>query len=172
MENGKEYDMPSGAKLYVSVSSYERVMALHDALAGELRGKGLGALDVVAVQKAIRGDDEEGLNVLVDKAIALAASKEFKAALFACAEKAVYRHDGSVESSVQFKLDVPGYNVFDNPKCRDTARGDFYAIARAITEENLRPFAKALFSMFEAHVAKRADIQKSNTGPVLAKATA
>lgn len=179
MEKGKEYSLSSGATLYVSVSPYEQVIELHDALGAELRGKGLGALDISKIQKSLgasrkvqegapvadgsEGDD--GLNIIVDKILAVATSKEFKAALFACAEKAIYRPDGTESSSIQFKLGTPGYGIFDNPTCMTQAREDFYDICKAIAEENLRPFGKALFSMFMAHVAERANTQKSTTGP-------
>lgn len=160
MEKGKEFDLPSGAKLYVSVSAYEHAMGLHDALAQELRGKGVGTLDIVEVQKAMRGEGEEGLNVLVDKGLALAASKEVKAALFACADKSVYRPDGSEASSIKVSP-----SLFDHPEHMIQAREDFYAIFAAVAEVNLRPFVKALFSMYTAHVEKRAVSQKSPSGP-------
>jgi hypothetical protein len=184
--NGRLFDMPSGAKLYVSIAAYDDVMDLHDALATELRGKGLGSLDVAAVWKTVqaakaskeRPEDESdgaaeaaGLNVLADKVLAVGASKEFKAAVFKCAEKAVYRPDGELASSIPFRVGQLGYGVFDNPKCRDQAREDFYAIIQAIVEENLRPFGKALFSMFTAHVARSAAFQKSPSGQDSAKAT-
>jgi hypothetical protein len=169
--NGTMYAMPSGAKLYVSVSPYELVIALHDALANEMRGKGLGQLDIVEIQKAVRGEGEQGLNVLVDKFIGVAASKEWRAALFACAEKAKYMADGKPESSVQFKLNAPGYGLFDHPVYRDQAREDLYAIQKAVAEENLRPFAKALSSLFAGLVGKSADIQKSNTATESVKPT-
>lgn len=161
--NGKEYKMPSGALLVVSVSDYDRVVELHDALANELRGKGLGQLDIIEVIKTINGEGEQGLNVLADKAIGLASSREFKAAIFACAEKAVYCPDGELRSAVTFAVDKPGYGVFDHPKHKLQARGDFYAICRAIVEENLRPFGAALSSMFKALMEKRADSLKSST---------
>lgn len=181
MEQGKEFKMPSGATLYVSVSEYEKVIALHDALGAELRGNGIGALDVAKIQKSFEvnrkaraaksagvefedtGAGDDGLNVIIDKVLAVATSREFKAALFACAEKAVYRPDGSEASSVQFKLGTPGYGVFDHPECMIQARGDFYDICKAIAEENLRPFGKALFSMFMALMGNSADTQKSTT---------
>lgn len=183
MESGKEYTMPSGATLYVSVSPYEQVMALHDALGAELRGNGIGALDVGKVQQSFQaartkrmaeaagkpfddnGENDEGLNVLVDKILAVAVSKTVKAALFACAEKSVYRPDGSEATSIQFKLGTPGYGVFDNPACMLQARGDFYDICKAVAEENLRPFGKALLSMFMALVGSSADTQKSTSAP-------
>lgn len=180
MENAKEYDMPSGARLVVSVSSYDLVMALHDALVNELRGKGVGSLDVVKIQETLAAqskrrtataagiqveDDsagDEGLNVIVDKALGLVSSRDFKEAVFACAEKAEYWPDGSIESSVKFQRGVPGYGVFDNPKC-GRSREDFYAICKAITEVNLLPFGKALFSMFADHVGSSAEAPKSST---------
>ena len=108
-------------------------------------------------------DGDEGLNVIVDKILALATSGQFKIALFACAETAVYRPDGTESSSIQFKMGTPGYGVFDNPDCMIQAREDFYEICRAVVEENLRPFGKALFSMFMAHMGKSANTQKSPT---------
>lgn len=181
MQNGKQYDLPSGAKLFVSVAEYEKVMALHDALADALRGGGAGSLDVVKIQKAIEatrqkrmaeaagkphddgGDADEGLNIIVDKVLAVAGSARVKAAIFACSDSAVYMPDGTEMTSVQFQPGTPGYGVFDNQKCLTRAREDFYDIAKAIAEENLRPFGKALFSMFMAHVESSADTQGSNT---------
>lgn len=183
MEKGKEFALTSGATLYVSVSPYEKVIDLHDALCAELRGRGVGSLDVGKIQKAFEAgrkariaaaaglpaeennEADEGLNVIVDKFLALASSKEFKQAVFACAEKAVYRPDGTEASSVQFKLGTPGYGVFDNPTCMEQARADFYDIVKAVVEENLRPFGKALFSMFLAHMGSSADSRKSSTVP-------
>jgi len=181
MEQGREYKLASGATLYVSVSSYELVMELHDAIGAELRGNGTGALDMGAVQKAVEigakkraaaaaggefdddGAGDDGLNVIVDKILALASSKKVKAALFACAEKAVYRPDGTEASSIQFKLGAPGYGVFDHPQHMVRARADFYDICKAIAEENLRPFGSALFSMFMGHVGSSADTQRSSS---------
>jgi hypothetical protein len=181
MGESKEYRLPSGASILVSMSSYEKVIALHDALGAELRGNGLGALDVSKIQKSLEAqrraraaaaagveveagtEGDEGLNAIVDKVIAVATSKAFKDALFACAESAVYRPDGTEATSIRFALGTPGYGVFDNPACRVQAREDFYDICKAIAEENLRPFGKALFSMFMAHVGKRADTPPSPT---------
>lgn len=179
--NGREFPMPSGAVLYVSIAPYDDVMVLHDALANELRGRGVGGLDVAAVWKTVQaaraaktgdeaGEDADaegaaGLNVLADKVLALGGSREFKAAVFLCAEKAVYRPTGELASSLRFQRGVPGYGVFDNPVCRDRAREDFYAIVRGVVEENLRPFGKALFSMFGGLVENSAESQKSNTAP-------
>jgi hypothetical protein len=183
MENGQEFEMPSKAKLYVSIAEWDKVKALHDALAKELNGQGVSPAEVAAVLRTAKSyasklpgaapagpDDGDGgaekltlLALLASKGLAVASSKEIETAIFACAEKAVYKHDGTVESSVPFKLNVPGYNVFDNPKCRDKARLDFYEICNAVAEVNLRPFGEALFSMFMARMGKSANIPASNS---------
>lgn len=180
-ENGKLYDMPSGAKLYVSMSAYEDVMALHDALLAELRGRGVGSLDVASLQKAIDqnvqkrkaaaagmpfeddGSGDAGMNVIIDKLLSVAGSKSVKEALFVCAQKSVYRPDGTEASSLHFVVGTPGFGVFDNAKCALQARQDFYEICKAVAEENLRPFGAALFSMFMAHMGISASTQKSTT---------
>lgn len=181
MKDAKEYAMPSGAKLLVSVSAYDPVMDLHDAFVEELRGKGIGSLDVVEIQKTIQskmaeraalaagkpweddGEADVGLNVIVDKYMALIASKSLRTAIFACAAKAIYMPDGTMETSLPFLPGTSGFGVFDHPRHGLRARGDYYAICRAVAEENLRPFGKALFSMFGGLVEKRADTQESNT---------
>lgn len=165
MESGEEFDLPSGAKLFVSVSSWANIKALHDAVACELRGKGMGTLDLVEVQKAIIGEGEQGLNVVVDKMLGLASSKEVTAALFACAEKAVYRIDGTELSSVPV---TP--KLLDDPKYLTAAREDFYAICKRVAEVNLRPFTKALSSMFAGRAGRSAESQKSAMEPEPAKA--
>lgn len=181
MEKAAEFDMPSGAKLLVCVGEYDRVIALHDAVTSEMRGKGVGALDVAKIQKAFSaarkakvaaeagkeaeddGSGDEGLNVIVDKTLGLIGSREVKAALFACSNGALYCPDGTLKSSVSFNPEAAGFGVFDNPACRAQAREDYYAICRAIAEENLRPFGKALFSMFLALVGRSAADQTSDT---------
>lgn len=164
MENGQEFSLPSGAKLYVGIASFAHAKALHDAVMSELRGKGVASLDVVEIQQAISGKSQEGLNVIVDKMLAIAASKEIESAIFACADSALYMVDGSQESSVKVSR-----AIFDDPKTRDSARDDFYQISAKVAEVNLRPFFKALFSMFKDHVERSAAAQKSNTEPEPAK---
>lgn len=179
MDNDKEFDLPSGAKLFVSVSSFALAKKLQDTLLAELRGKGAGTLDVAAIQKAMgigaakkaglevtEGEDEEGLNTLVDRILGIAASKDVEDAIFACAEKAVYRPDGTEGSSVQVTR-----KLFDDPQYRDSAREDFYAICSRVAEVNIRPFVKALSSMFSDRAGKSAATQESNTEPELAKQT-
>lgn len=155
MDNGQEFSLPSGAKLYVSVASFENIKALHDAVFGELRGKGIGELDLAEIQKVVRGEEGAGLGLLVDKIMSMVISKQVEMAIFLCAEKALYRHDGTESSSLQVTR-----GLFDNPKVRDQAREDFYAICLNIAKVNLQPFIKALSSMFMARVEKSAGTQK------------
>lgn len=171
--NGKEYDLPSGAKLYVSIGPWGQVKPLHDAVARVLIGSGISPAEVAALVRVARTklgdvaakptDDEQLtiLSVLARKALEVGGSKELEDAIFACMEKCIYRPDENL--NFQFKVGAPGYGVFDQPSCRDRARGDYYEICMAVVEENLRPFGQALFSMFMAHAGKRADTRESNT---------
>ena len=158
MENGQEFDLPSGAKLYISVASFAQIKALHDAVCTELRGKGVGSLDIVSIQKTMAGSSDQGLNVLADKFMGLAASKDVEMTVFSCAEKAVYRPDGTESSSVGVTR-----GLFDDPRTRDQARKDYYGIMINVAQVNLRPFIEALSSMFAARVDLSADSQRSSS---------
>lgn len=154
---GNEFRLTSGATLLVSVACWQDIKALHDAVLRELRGTDVSGLDVVAIQKAGAalaarlsgkkvepGDMDgaaEGFNHMADRAMSLLSSREVSGCIFKCAEKAVYRLDGSVESSIPV---TPA--LFDNPKTMEQARCDFYEIAYHVSEVNLRPFVSALSS--------------------------
>ena len=176
--NGKEYKLPSGASLYVSIGPWGSVKPLHDAVARAAIGSGITRDEVAAILKAVqfklapapdpkaklKADEQlTVLSVLARKILEVGSSKELETAIFTAAEKCIYRADGSPESSVQFKFSAPGYGVFDHPNCRDRARGDYYEICASIVEENLRPFAEALYSALLALAGKSADTQASNT---------
>ncbi len=103
------------------------------------------------------------------KALEFSSSKALQKAIFKVAEKAVYKADGTSATAAQFKFNAMGYGVFDNPLTRDKAREDYLDICRVLLEENLRPFGKAIFSMFEAHVERIANTQKSSTEPAPAR---
>lgn len=173
-DTGKPYPLPSGAVLLVTVANWGETKALHDALARAINGSGVTSLEAAAFLKAMQARAEESplasdapdpaaaadkmeiLSVLARKALEVSSSKELERAIFACAEKAVYQPNGQIIAAIQFKLDAPGYGVFDNPKCREGARKDYYAICAAVVEENLAPFGEALFSVFSEHAEKRA----------------
>ena len=179
-ENGREVKLASGASIYISVAPWREAKQLQDALARALNGGGITPGEVAAVFKllefraapaAVEKPEEAAAKAaekiatvaaLTRKALELASDAALERAIFACAERSLYRFDGTAESSVQFKLNAPGYGVFDDPRCRDRARGDYYAICEAVVEENLRPFAQALFSMFMARLGKSADIPESS----------
>jgi len=161
MEQGQTFDMPSGAKLFVSLAPFGQAKALHDAVLGELRGKGVGSLDIQALRDALGGGDgAEARNLLMDKAMGLVSSKAVEQSLFACAEKAVYRPDGSEESSRKVS---PA--LFDDAQIREQARADYYMICWSVAKANLQPFIKALFSALLAHVDRSAKSPELKSGP-------
>jgi len=158
VKQGNEFTLPSGATLLVSTASFASAKALHDAMCRELRGKGLGDLDVAELGKAISSSDAAGLNWLADKAMSIVSSKEIEDAFFACAEKALYRHDGQELSSLQVTR-----RMFDEPSVSEKAREDFYHIFLRVAEVNLKPFIKALSSVLKARADQGAESQASST---------
>lgn len=189
MENGKDYEMPSGAKLYVSSTEFGKVKALHDALARALNGTGISPSEAAAVIKAMQlhaakmaatetaedpraeGERLLVLATLARKLLELGSHRELEQAIFSCAEAAIYKADGTAKTSVRFDTKVVGYGLFDNPQYRLQARGDYYDICTAVVEENLRPFGLALYSALLAHAGKSAGIPKSNMAQGSASST-
>jgi len=158
LSQGNEFSLPSGATLLVSMASFANAKALHDALCRELRGKGMGDVDVIELSKALSSKDPNGLNWVADKIMGIVSSKEIESAFFACAEKALYRHDGQEASSAQVTK-----RMFDEPTIAEQARSDFYHVFMRVAEVNLRPFIKALSSALKARADQGAESQASST---------
>ena len=159
LQGKDEFTLPSGATLLVCVSAWENIKALHDAVLSDIRGTGVGGLDLVAIKNAYEGGSEAGFNQLADKIIGLLSSKPVEQAVFVCAEKALYRPSGTEASSVKVTR-----SLFDDPKVRDAVREDYYHICAHVAEVNLRPFIKALFSSLKARAEKSAATLKSSAG--------
>jgi len=169
-KQGNEYTLASGATLMVGVAPWKDIKALHDAVLNEIRGQGVSGLDVVAIQKAgttiaarMKGKAADlegagpGFNHLADRVLGILASKAVEECIFKCAEKSIYRHDGTDESTIKVTK-----TMFDDPKIMEKARGDFYEIGYHVAEVNLRPFVKALSSALGVRVGQSADTQKSS----------
>jgi len=147
-------EMPSGATLVLSVASWESIKALHDAVLREVKKGDVSGIDVEAVQGVLEGKIEAGA-ALIDRAISLASSKAVEDAMFRCAEKAVYK-TGDDETSRKVTR-----ALFDDLAVRDQTREDYYAIAYAVAEVNLRPFVKALSTSLRALMERYATTRGS-----------
>lgn len=159
----RDFKLPSGATLRVTIAPYRDAKDLHDAVLRALRGKSAGSVDVADLVKNLTamGEDKSGLKMgaaggaIVDLAIGVLTSTEVEAAVLKCGQRAVYEPIGAPEDVR--KVD-PG--LFDDPKHGEDARGDMYAIYMRVAEVNLGPFFKALFSALKARAGTSADTPK------------
>ena len=142
---GKTFDLPSGAKLLVNVASFESADELKCAVAGELLKLKPNLMPFQDLDLAAPGTfmqaHPELLQTMIDAALTFATSKPVKAALWQCFEKAVYQPKGGKGESLHLS-----YDLMDDPKIGEDARGDYHAICMRVAEVNLRPFFRSLFS--------------------------
>jgi hypothetical protein len=119
-----EFSLPSGSKMVVSEAAYVDAIALFKALMKSVKGVPLSG-------------DIELLNVTVlkDALIEAATSPEVDAALFKCADRAVYENVKVTPA------------LFDDPKLKDVARGDYFLILWHVIEVNCGPFFGKTFSV-------------------------
>jgi len=124
-----EFTLKSGAKLVVSLSSFQDAHSLTKALLKSLKGT-----DVP--ESPMDMDVKDFFNAL----ISVATSDEVEQHLFKCGERALY-------NGVKFNRDL-----FDDKNLGEQAREDFYEISIKIIEVNCRPFFKRTFSMLKPSV--------------------
>lgn len=136
MPENNEFKLDSGAVLLVTMAPFEDCKDLHDAVLRTLLQAGIKEKDLTELDMA-------------PFILMAGSSKEVERCLFKCAERAVYRHDGSEVSST--KIDKA---LFDMPKVGEKARSDYYPMFFKIAEVNLKPFMQALFSVLQASRAK------------------
>jgi hypothetical protein len=157
MSQGDMVTLPSGARLFVSPSSWENAKALHDAVLREMRGKvDVAGLDLDLVRSAFEERNVQAFSHLLDKVVGIACSKDIENAIFACAEKAIYQPGGEETSKKVSRV------LFNDPDTRDQSREDYYAIAYHVAEVNLRPFVKALSSSLKA-LAERSTVSRGSS---------
>lgn len=128
MAENNEFKLESGAVLLVTMAPFEDAKDLHDAVAKTFLAAG--------------GKESDLMNVdMVSLILSGGSSKEVESCLFKCAERAVYKHDGSDASAQKVSK-----ALFDTPISGEKARTDYYPIFLKIAEVNLKPFMSALFS--------------------------
>jgi len=137
MAENNEFKLDSGASLLVTMASFEDSKDLHDSVIKTLLRAGI---------------KEPNLNDmdLAPFILAAGSDKDVERCLFKCAERAVYRHDGSEASSVKVSK-----ALFDIPIIGEKARKDYYAMFFKVAEVNLQPFMQALSSVLRASPARK-----------------
>ncbi len=137
-----DFTLPSGSKLVVSESAYQDANTLLKALLRTAKG----------VQLA-HNPLETDVTALKDVVLEAATSPEVDAALFKCAERAMYEN-------VRVTKDL-----FDDPKLKDLARGDYFLILWHVIEVNCGPFFGKTFSALKERLATSPFFQKSPSTP-------
>jgi Phage tail assembly chaperone protein, TAC len=137
MESAKEFILPSGAKVYMSVAPFQDAQALTKALMKSIKGVPLSD-DVMSMD----------VSVLKDALIEAATSDDVQSAIFRCMERATY--DG-----IKITRDL-----FDDKDIGLKARQDFYGICAKIIEFNCMPFFDQALSMLKTSLKKNTNIQK------------
>lgn len=133
-----DFTLPSGCKLVVSESSYQDSNGLLKALLATAKG--------VPLAKNLLDTDVTALKDIVLEA---ATSAEVDQALFKCAERATYEN-------VKVTRDL-----FDDPKLKEKARGDYFLILWHVIEVNCGPFFGKTFSALKERIATSPYFQKS-----------
>lgn len=139
MSENNQFKLDSGAALLVTMAPFGDCKDLHDA--------------VIKTFMQLGGSEKDLTNVeMLPLLLTAGASKDVERCLFKCAERAVYRHDGSEASSCNVSR-----ALFDEPGISEKARKDYYPMFLKIAEVNLEPFMQALFSALKMLHAKKTD---------------
>lgn len=138
-------DLPSGAKLVVTIAPFVDSNALMKSVLRSIRGVPL---------KETFGAELDMKNpafiaLMAERILSVAVSDEVETALFQCALRASYK---DVKVTKQ---------LFDDPELGESAREDYFKIARTIIEVNCGPFFRQTFSELKALLEKLPDTQKS-----------
>lgn len=136
------FDMPSGAKLAITVAPFKDAWALMRASLKTLKGMDLKSEDLKQEMGAVLNNPAT-FSLIVDRIVDFATSSEVEAAVWKCAERALYIPAGSDISNPGTKV-IPG--LLDDPQYGLSARQDFAKIATSILEVNCKPFLANLLS--------------------------
>ena len=155
MQQSQMFDLPSGAKIAVTIAPFKDAWALMRASLKTLKGMDLKSEDLNREMGDLLSNPS-ALAVLLDRVVDFATSTDVEAALWKCAERALYIPAGS-------DLAFPGSKVqpalFDDPKDGNAAREDYVRIMTSLLEVNCKPFlAKALSGLLKVPKKNPADL--------------
>lgn len=135
----------TGNKLIVNCAPTRDVLRLKEVILKELIKHPLGIKlkenqgDLKLLEKEV---DMVGLlDFIKNTVLSIDTSEEFNEAVFNCLKYCTYK--------TTYKIDM---DLFDNTSVPE-AREDYYEIILVCIEENLRPFAKSLISMWKMLVS-------------------
>lgn len=152
VQQSQKFTLPSGATLAVTVAPFMDSWALMKATLKTMKGMNLTPEDLKAedlAQFKLGKLSPAILMLALDRVVDFATSPEVEAAMWKCAQKALYI---PVASPVEFPgIKVSPSVLFDDAEHGNTAREDFAKIQAILLEVNCRPFlAKALSGFLKA----------------------
>ncbi len=146
MSQSQKFDMPSGATLVVTVAPFADAWALMKAALKTLKGMQLNPEDLQREMSEISGSSP-AIMMILDRIVDFATSHEVEAAIWKCAQRALYIPAGSDVSFPGTKVD---HALFDDATHGNSAREDYAKIVVSLLEVNCKPFlAKALSGLLK-----------------------
>ena len=141
VQQSQVFDLPSGAKLAVTVAPFVDAWALMKATLKTLKGVQLNA-DAIGADVIGFLSTPAGISTLIDRVAEFATSPEVEAAMWQCAARALYIPVGS---SIEFPGTKVNRTMFDDQNFGMQAREDYSSIVIALMKVNCAPFlAQAL----------------------------
>ena len=147
MEQSQKFEMPSGALLVVTVAPFADAWALMKASLKTLKGMDLKPEDLKRDVENIM-QTPSAFALILDRIVDFATSSEVEAAVWKCAQRALYIPMGSDPVFPGIKVNQ---SLFDDADHGTSAREDYAKITTSILEVNCKPFlAKALSGLLKA----------------------
>ena len=138
MAENQEFKLASGATLQVTVSEFKYAKKFQNEIFNAIRGlSNLKETEMMAL------------------AMTVASSEPVEQAFFKCAERALYKPDGTDQTAQKV---APA--LFDDPKYGDAARREYQEIFSKVAEVNVKPFMQALFSVYEPILPDKSSIAR------------
>lgn len=144
-----EFNLPTGAKIQITVAPFADAHALLKAIMRSVKGMDFpqSILDTDMSLAGAMGNPQL-LSKIIDKILSIAVSDEVEQALFKCMERATYNG---------LKIDR---RLFDDPNVTESLREDYYSICFKVIEANCKPFFKKTFSELSALTQAPTDAPK------------
>lgn len=141
VQQAQLFDMPSGARLSVTVAPFQDAWALMRASLKTLQGTSIETKDLKTDLASVVANPA-AFSFILDRLVGFATSPEVEAAIWRCATRALYIPAGS---PVEFPGNKVSPALFDDAVCGNSAREDYAQIVISLMEANCKPFlAQAL----------------------------
>lgn len=155
-EQSQKFELPSGAQLVVTVAPFADAWALMKAALKTLKGVELKPEDLKREMGSLM-DSPSAFAMILDRVVDFATSPEVEAAVWRCAQRALYIPAGSDVAFPGMKVSP---SLFDDAEHGTAAREDYARMVAGILEVNCKPFlAKALSGLLKPKAIKEGVLQ-------------